>query len=340
MDFLADGNVAGQNLLAIVSRGSAIIAELLRLSDNIPPVFFMGKEDAVKYKAILHDFSYLKNAELHENKISEDVALLDLDEEFRETNIEIIERFYKLFESIYKYIVDLNRYLQDIEEGVYIQLRMEDLLVNETGKQLLSESIYLYGVMLTLLDARIEGPVRERILISYYRYKGSSEIHSKVCNLCRSTGYLPATARRPPKYPEDYFSRLAPPPQVVSMVVNRLRSDDIYNQMKEWPNPDHRCTALSTQAAMVYVILFFVPGVLHKENATMREIVDKHMSDNWVLPFYMGFIVDLSIMWEPYKAAMSALNNTLEPKLVKEVCFLYEYACIYVCACTCVSMWT
>ena len=51
----------------------------------------------------------------------------------------------------------------------------------------------------------------------------------------------------------------------------------------------------------------------------MREIVDKHLSHSWVLPFYMGFIVDLSVMWEPYKAAMTALNNTVESRLVKEV---------------------
>jgi hypothetical protein len=31
--------------------------------------------------------------------------------------------------------------------------------------------------MLTLLDNRIEGPVRERMLICYYRYKGSSDTH-------------------------------------------------------------------------------------------------------------------------------------------------------------------
>ena len=36
MDFTAKDNPCGQNLLRIVSRGSAIIAELLRLSDNIP----------------------------------------------------------------------------------------------------------------------------------------------------------------------------------------------------------------------------------------------------------------------------------------------------------------
>lgn len=93
MDFLADGNVAGQNLLSIVSRGSAIIAELLRLSDNIPPVFLLSdKADVAKYGEIVHDFSYLRNPEVLESKIGGDLALSDLDEEFRENNMEIVER--------------------------------------------------------------------------------------------------------------------------------------------------------------------------------------------------------------------------------------------------------
>lgn len=38
-DFLAENNNCGQVLLHLVSRGNAIIAELLRLKDYIPPVF-------------------------------------------------------------------------------------------------------------------------------------------------------------------------------------------------------------------------------------------------------------------------------------------------------------
>ena len=37
-DFLADNNQCGQHLLHVVSRGNAIIAELLRLEDFIPVV--------------------------------------------------------------------------------------------------------------------------------------------------------------------------------------------------------------------------------------------------------------------------------------------------------------
>jgi hypothetical protein len=33
----------------------------------------------------------------------------------------------------------------------------------------------------------------------------------------------------------------------------------------------------------------------------MREIVDKHFPDNWMLNLYMGVTVNLAEAWEPYK---------------------------------------
>jgi hypothetical protein len=38
-----------------------------------------------------------------------------------------------------------------------------------------------------------------------------------------------------------------------------------------------------------------------------------------VVPIYMGFTVDLSDAWEPYKAARSALKNILTKQNVSEV---------------------
>ena len=48
---------------------------------------------------------------------------------------------------------------------------MESMLFDPTGKQLMAEAVYLYGVMLTLMDCKIDGAVRERILVAYYRVK-------------------------------------------------------------------------------------------------------------------------------------------------------------------------
>uniref|UniRef100_A0A8C5V8R5 WASH complex subunit 5 n=1 Tax=Microcebus murinus TaxID=30608 RepID=A0A8C5V8R5_MICMU len=324
LDFLAENNLCGQAILRIVSCGNAIIAELLRLSEFIPAVFRLkDRADQQKYGDIIFDFSYFKGPELWESKLEAKPELQDLDEEFRENNIEIVTRFYLAFQSVHKYIVDLNRYLDDLNEGVYIQQTLESVLLNEDGKQLLCEALYLYGVMLLVIDQKIEGEVRERMLVSYYRYSAArSSADSNmddICKLLRSTGYSSQPgAKRPPNYPESYFQRVPINESFISMVIGRLRSDDIYNQVSAYPLPEHRSTALANQAAMLYVILYFEPSILHTHQAKMREIVDKYFPDNWVISIYMGIIVNLADAWEPYKAAKTALNNTLDLSNVRE----------------------
>lgn len=87
------------------------------------------------------------------------------------------------------------------------------------------------------------------ILVSYYRYKGSSTIANidEVCKLCRSTGYNPATRTNESKsYPIEYFARFVNfvfsylfrfpiMPELISMIIGRLRADDIYNQSQAFP---------------------------------------------------------------------------------------------------------
>ena len=60
MDFLGEDEICGQTILRLVSRGSAIIAELQRLSEHIPPVFYPDCERNTEYQDIIRDFSYLK----------------------------------------------------------------------------------------------------------------------------------------------------------------------------------------------------------------------------------------------------------------------------------------
>lgn len=51
----------------------------------------------------------------------------------------------------------------------------------------------------------------------------------------------------------------------------------------------------------------------------MREIVDKHFYDNWVITIYLGYYVDLTKEWEPYKAARIALGNTLDLDYIEQL---------------------
>ena len=56
--FLGEGNVAGKNMLKLCARGSAIISELLRLSENIPSAFLMQN---AHYSQVLLDYQFFKN---------------------------------------------------------------------------------------------------------------------------------------------------------------------------------------------------------------------------------------------------------------------------------------
>ncbi len=109
--------------------------------------------------------------------------------------------------------------------------------------------------MLMLLDNLIVGPVREKIVIAYYRFKGgqsSITYINEVCKLCKDTGYVAATftdgftAKRPAFYPEEYFSRFEVPIDLITEMVNAIKDDDIYKYMNAFPLAEHRSFALST----------------------------------------------------------------------------------------------
>ena len=48
--------------------------------------------------------------------------------------------------------------------------------------------------------------------------------------------------------------------------------------MEHYPAPEHRTVALAQQAAELYLALYFVPQVLHKDPALMRTLVDRYVS--------------------------------------------------------------
>lgn len=70
-DFLAANNPCGQNLLQLVATGNAIIAELLRLADFVPPVFkVINIREAGKYADIIFDFSYFSKQEYYDELVN------------------------------------------------------------------------------------------------------------------------------------------------------------------------------------------------------------------------------------------------------------------------------
>jgi WASH complex subunit strumpellin len=326
MSFIATDNLCGQTLLRLVARGSSIMAELFRLSQNVPSAFRVvssGKAanaDAARYAPILFDFRYLKTQEIFERQVNKNVNLQTIDEELSETLEDILARFYNFFESIYKYRTDLVKYFNDVQTGFYLQHSIELILLDKDGRQLVCEAVYLMAAMLLLLDLRIPGPTREKLIVAYYRYQGESRLTNfdEVCRLSKSTGFLPG-GKIPKGYPEDYLSRLKIDEELVEMIIARLQAEDIYLQTRAFPSPRHRSVALANQSAMLYTILYFTPRILHKDKHKMREIVDRAFNDNWMITTYMGVTIDLSIEWARYKAAKEALANTTSLENIQNV---------------------
>ncbi|XP_013172384.1 PREDICTED: WASH complex subunit strumpellin isoform X1 [Papilio xuthus] len=320
--FLAEDNPCAQNLLKLVSHGNAILAEVLRLKDHIPTIYLLdSKELQQKYQDVILDFSYFKISDQQEKKINTNVKLQDLDDDLKEKYLELITRFYLLFENIYQYIIDLNTFVEQLNDGAFIQQTIDTVMKDVEGKQLLCESLYLYGSMLLLCDLYIPGQVRERLLVAFYRYSTSQSQSNvdDVCKLLRDTGYDQMHLKKPSDYPVEFFCRVPIHPEFVEKVVGKLRSEDIYNQLAVYTIPEHQASALATQASMLVVCLFFTPHYLHNDTTKMREIADKFFPCNWIVPVYMGVTLNLVDFWENFKAAKNSLHNTCNNKMVKDI---------------------
>ena len=230
----------------------------------------------------------------------------------------------QLFVDVTRFHGDTLRFLADLDAGVYVAHSLEALLRDSEPRQLLVEALSQCALLPLLLDARLEGGVRERLVVAHLRASGSADAEvpdiEAVVRLTRSTGYDHAQpAARPRGYPEDYLARFKMPPDVVHLLLGRLRLDDVYNCTAHFPAPTHRSAALATQAAAAYVLLYFAPEILREDGVAMRELVDRHYADSWVVPWAPGHVADLTVVWAPYSAARAALDTAAPPAVARRL---------------------
>ncbi len=92
-----------------------------------------------------------------------------------------------------------------------------------------------------LLDRLIPSPVRESLIVSYYRYKGQATIPKidEICKVCAGTGYFSAD-RRPQDYPVELFDRFYISEKLINQIIHSIKDDDIYQQVKSYPSVHHR----------------------------------------------------------------------------------------------------
>lgn len=345
---MVEENISTQTLLKLVARGNAIITELNRLVELVPNEFvhsFNQHSDGERkftLDNLTSDFSYFKNAELFESNIENNEILKKADEKFCDTYIDTLTRFYLTFESVQRYANEVNNFVYELEEETVVGQNLDSLLLDNDKRQLLCEAYFLLGYMLITTDNNFEGNLRERLIVSYYRYssyKSSPDsCIDETCNLMRNTGFKSPKQKsyrasngashqyaRPEGYPESFFSRVKVNKSVINLMIAKLQSVDIYDQTStKFPHPDHRSIALSKQASILYMVLYFCPDILNTQRSRMREITDKFFHDNWVISIHMGEIVNLIEAWYPYKAARESLCQLLELESTKILACQYN----------------
>ncbi|OEL36929.1 WASH complex subunit strumpellin-like protein [Dichanthelium oligosanthes] len=313
-------------LLGFCARAEALIAELLLLSDRAPPQFADRRFDSV-----LFDFRYLDSPGDFESRIEGNIELEALEDQLRESCGSYMQRFFSLLDGAVTYHEELCSYLNDLQEGLYVHCTLDHVLENNCACQLLVESMALFGCLILLMEHKIGGLLRERLLVAHLRYERCFSYPNleQICELCRRHAPTPATSANSGsspfssdiisiQKPEDLLRRFLFPEPVLDAVITCLRNGDVYNNIRFYPDPQHRTTALSLQARHLYVLLFYSDDLLHRGLA-MREIVDRFFKDNWVVPIFLHFSVDLLVSWDAYKEAKLSLVSCLSPTSIHDI---------------------
>ena len=322
-------DTCNEELLKLVARGSAVICEILRLKDYIPEPF-SNKAEEKTYKDIIYDYSLLKGNNLakFDDKLKSDDELSERDEDFRLNNNDVISRFFSLFLSIYQYVEDWKTFVKQVNEGKFVQHTIDTILANKNIRPLFCESVFSVGIMLLLVDKLIPGPVREKLIMSYYRYNGLSTIphFNEIYKLFERTGYLPPAPitdekeeKRPPKYPVDYFKRCDLDTSIVQKINSTIVGNDIYEQQLVYPTTnEYKSITFSQQASLLVVNLFFTPETLEKDKKNMFDIISKHFYDNYIVSLYMGYSIDINEYWKEFKAAHNGLDFNKKNNIMKD----------------------
>ncbi len=118
-------------------------------------------DDVKKYTPFLFDFSYLHNPEEYEanlaasfeaNSLEANLNVANLEREFAVNHKSALEEYHTLFHSIYQYQADLNTFADDLNKGFFIQYTVESLLLDNEGRALICEAVWLYGASLMLME--------------------------------------------------------------------------------------------------------------------------------------------------------------------------------------------
>ena len=197
---------------------------------------------------------------------------------------------------------------------------------------LLLETCSSFAYMLLIVHERFDWRFRERVCIAHLRWSSQSKLKvdtfDEVVDLCRGESEN-LESRASSKYPAHVFAKFQLPKRVVQYVVNRYRrvesvgmlSNDPRNNTEQvWfrddeeeyseDDYDSHVDSISTwRARQMCLVLLFAPDVLSNDFSAMRDVVDTHFPETFVISVGAGHVVDLSTAWSEFHAARRALGN-------------------------------
>jgi len=118
-----------QECLRIVVDGNSIIAELLKLAQQIPEPFVPNTPESIKFKDILYDFSIMKEVNPNQSiDITKNQSTLeDLCNELQENYQETLREYYELFKDIITYMNKFNALLTKVKNNGFVQCKFDNI---------------------------------------------------------------------------------------------------------------------------------------------------------------------------------------------------------------------
>ncbi|KAE9554597.1 hypothetical protein FO519_002157 [Halicephalobus sp. NKZ332] len=275
---------------------NCLIAEIHRVAQKTP-IDFIDPSNS-RFLKLLADFSYFEDRTRFDHIVESEEEIRLLDDDFYSQFNPFLRSFHKLTDEICSFIFEF----VDYSEKCTLNLNLLDRKFVKLNN-LKSEALYLLGVVLLLIDSKFPGPVKERIFVAYYR--SSVDLRSRHFEL------LVSLLRSRKEGFETCFTSIKINIRFTEHVVNFLKNHSLSQQQD-----GSQDFFGEKQSAMIYVILFFHPDILHNQQGTMRQVVDKFFQERWIIPLHIELTANLMEKWVFFKSANFVLNSVLDSSVI------------------------
>ena len=308
-------------LLRIIGRGVSLATELLRVSETVPRVFYLRTvAERARHGWLLLDFGGREDgwlaASARVDATLDARGLRPVEDQLHRLYGDALRGVHATFSAVRRLVADAAALL----EALGADGGLRELLAEEEGVRLVAEAVYAAGLALMLLETRIDGALRERLLVAHFRAEHAagrepSADDVATCRLCRAApvarvGRSSATRVDWPQL----FARAALPQAVAEQVARRvIELGSVFD--------DELGGAGGTATASVlYVVLFFAPELLRADRGLMDSLAERVLRRAFVLPYFLGQLADLSFDWAPFPAARKALGREVaKEKTVRQL---------------------